>query len=368
MKKFVEAVDLWLTRTRRSQRGERGLGQMRRFEVANRSLTVAALIFLASVLGSAVLVAQDGKSAPGPIGAPDPIGDNLPGEIVHPDSTIRVEVSRVPLLFTVIDKKNRFITNLEREDFEVTDNGKKQRIREFVRESDLPLRIGIILDTSNSIRDRFNFEQEAAIEFVRGVLLEEKDKAFLVSFDTRAELIVDFTNDADQLARGIRSLRAGGGTALYDAVYFACRDKLPEDWPPEQFRRALVILGDGEDNQSSVTREMALEMAHKAEAVIYAISTNQKRLHIPGDKVLKRFTQETGGVAFHPFQARDLEQSFADIANELRHQYFILYSPTDFVADGSFHKVRVKTRVKNTGVRVRRGYFAPLPGEDRRRR
>ena len=312
------------------------------------------------VLASTLLLAQDGKNAP--IGGPE----DLPGEIVAPGSTIRVEVSRVPLLFTVTDKKNRFITNLEREDFEVTDNGKKQRIREFVRESDLPLRIGILLDTSNSIRGRFTFEQEAAIEFVRSVLQEDKDRAFLVSFDTRAELIVDFTNNPDELANGIRSLRAGGGTALYDAIYFAARDKLPEDWPPEQFRRALVILGDGEDNQSSVTREMALEMAHKAEAVIYAISTNQKRVHIPGDKVLKRFTQETGGVAFHPFQARDLEQSFADIANELRHQYFILYSPTDFVADGSFHRVRIKTRVKNTVVRARRGYYAPFPGEVRR--
>ena len=312
------------------------------------------------VLASALLLAQDGKNAP--VGGPQ----DLRGEIVAPNSTIRVEVSRVPLLFTVTDKKNRFITNLEREDFEVSDNGKKQSIREFVRESDLPLRIGILLDTSNSIRGRFTFEQEAAIEFVRSVLQEEKDKAFLVSFDTRAELIVDFTNNPDELANGIRALRAGGGTTLYDAIYYASRDKLPEDWPPEQFRRALVILGDGEDNQSSVTREMALEMAHKAEAVIYAISTNQKGVQIPGDKVLKRFTQETGGVAFHPFQARDLEQSFADIANELRHQYFILYSPTDFVADGSFHRVRIKTRVKNTAVRTRKGYYAPFPGEERR--
>ena len=312
------------------------------------------------LLASTLLLAQDGKNAP------DSFGDNLPGEIVDPGSTIRVEVARVPLLFTVTDKKSRFITNLERDDFEVSDNGKKQRIREFVRESDLPLRIGILVDTSNSVRGRFNFEQEAAIEFVRSVLQKEKDKAFLVSFDTRAELIVDFTNNPDELANGIRSLRAGGGTALYDAVYYASRDKLPEDWPPEQFRRALVILGDGEDNQSSVTRDMALEMAHKAESVIYTISTNQKRVHIAGDKVFKRFTEETGGIAFHPFQARDLEQSFADIANELRHQYFILYSPTNFAADGSFHKVRIKTRVKNTGVRVRKGYYAPLPGEDRR--
>ena len=277
-------------------------------------------------------------------------------------------MSRVPLLFTFTDKKNRFITDLERNDFQVFDNGKKQSIREFVRESDLPLRIGIVLDTSNSVRTRFRFEQEAAIEFVRNVLQEEKDKAFLVSFDTRAELLVDFTNNIEKLSEGIRSTRAGGGTALYDAIYYACRDKLPEDWPPEQFRRALVILGDGEDNHSTVTRDMALEMAHKAEAVVYAISTNRTRQKIAGDKVLRRFTRETGGLDFHPLKARDMEQSFADIANELRHQYFILYSPTDFAADGSFHRVRIKAKArgKTALVRARRGYYAPLPGEELR--
>jgi len=281
------------------------------------------------------------------------------------DSIIRVQVARVPLLFTVTDKKNRFITDLEREDFRVYDNGDEQTVREFVRESDLPLRIGIVMDTSNSIRGRFRFEQEAAIEFIRGVLAEEKDRAFLVGYDTRAELIVDFTNEVEKLADGVRSLRAGGGTALYDAIYYACRDKLPEDWPPEQFRRALIVIGDGEDNQSSVTREMALEMAHKAEAVVYTISTNRTGMQQDGDKTLRRFAEETGGVAFHPFQARDLERSFANIANELRHQYFILYSPTNFDADGSFHKVRVRIGVKNAEVRVRSGYYAPLPDEQR---
>ena len=279
------------------------------------------------------------------------------------ESLIRVDVSRVPLLFTVTDKKNRFITDLEKEDFEVKDNGDPQTIREFVRESDLPLRIGIIMDTSNSIRGRFRFEQESAIEFIRGVLAEEKDRAFLVSFDTRAELMVDYTDDPELLAKGVRSLRAGGGTALYDAIYYACRDKLPEDRPLEQFRRALIVIGDGEDNHSSVTRDMALEMAHKAEAVVYTISTNRSGQRQGGDKTLAYLAEQTGGLAFHPFQARDLEQSFANIANELRHQYFIIYSPTNFAMDGSFHKVRIKSNVKNATVRVRSGYYAPLPEE-----
>ena len=276
---------------------------------------------------------------------------------------IKIDVARVPLLFTVTDRRNRFITDLGREDFRVFDDGWEQEIREFDRESDLPLRIGVILDTSNSIRARFKFEQEAAIEFLQGVLAEEHDRAFLVSFDTRAELIVDYTNNIDDLADGVRRLRAGGGTALYDAIYYACRDKLPEDQPKEQFRRALVVIGDGEDNRSTVTREDALEMAHKAETVVYTISTNRTGTAESGDKTLRRFARETGGVAFHPFQARDLQQSFANIANELRHQYFILYSPSQFVNDGSFHTVEVRTRHRNATVRVRRGYYAPLPSE-----
>ena len=308
---------------------------------------------------AATLAAQDAK----PVNPPqDPAAEQEPLDLGE-ESLIKVDVSRVPLLFTVTDKKNRFITDLEKDDFEIRDNGDVQEIREFARESDLPLRIGILMDTSNSIRGRFRFEQEAAIEFIRGVLAEEKDRAFLVSYDTRAELMVDFTNDAEQLAEGVRNLRAGGGTALYDAIYYACRDKLPEDRPLEQFRRALVVIGDGEDNQSSVTRDMALEMAHKAEAVIYTISTNRTGAKIDGDEILKYFAKETGGVPFHPFQARDLEQSFANIANELRHQYFVIYSPTNFAPDGSFHKIRIKSSVKNTEVRVRSGYYAPLPNE-----
>jgi len=309
------------------------------------------ILVAVAALGAGLLSAQE---------AGKPVNDQA---LPTADDVISVDVARVPLLFTVTDKKNRFITNLEKQDFTVYDNGEAMQVRQFVRESDLPLRIGIIMDTSNSIRGRFRFEQEAAIEFIRGVLAEEKDRAFLVSYDSRAELIVDFTSDAEELAEGVRNLRAGGGTSLYDAIYYACRDKLPEDRPLEQFRRALIIIGDGEDNGSSLTRDMALEMAHKAEAVVYTISTNRSGQRQGRDKTLKYFAEETGGVAFHPFQARDLEQSFADIANELRHQYFIIYSPTNFAMDGSFHKIRIKTNAKNTFVRARSGYYAPLPDE-----
>ena len=317
-----------------------------------RSMFKAFAVLLATALLGVAVSAQNASQP-----------ESKPVYADSEDAIIRVDVARVPLLFTVTDRKNRFITDLGREDFQVYDDGWQQEIREFDRESDLPLRIGVILDTSNSIRPRFKFEQEAAIEFLQSVLAETHDRAFLVSFDTRAELIVDYTNDIEELADGVRGLRAGGGTTLYDAIYFACRDKLPEDQPKEQFRRALVVIGDGEDNRSSVTREDALEMAHKAEAVVYTISTNRTGHAADGDRTLRRFANQTGGVAFHPFQARDLQQSFANIANELRHQYFILYSPSQFVNDGSFHSVEVRTRHRNATVRVRSGYYAPLPSE-----
>jgi len=288
-----------------------------------------------------------------------PLRAQAPGPAQKAEGKIEIEVPRVPLLFTVSDKKGRFITDLQQKDFKIRDNKKSQEILAFARESNLPLRIGILIDTSNSIRERFRFEQEAAIEFIRSVLHSDQDKAFLVRFDTAAELVVDFTHDAERLAKGIRDQRPGGGTALYDAVYYSCRDKLPEDSPPEQFRRALVILTDGEDNLSKVSREQALEQAHRAEAVLFTISTNRSGLPLDGDKVLKRFAEQTGGLSFQPFQAADLGQSFENIANELRHQYFLLYAPSPFLADGRFHEVEIQTSAKDLRVRARRGYYAP---------
>jgi VWFA-related protein len=273
---------------------------------------------------------------------------------------ITVDVTRVNMLFTVTDKKGRFVTDLNKSDFEVIETKRVQPIMEFSAESDLPLRLAVLIDTSNSIRDRFKFEQEAASEFLKSVVKSTQDKAMVVSFDTSPDLVSDLTDDTDKLDRGIRDLRPGGGTALFDAIYFACKDKLQQDQPKHKFRRAMVILSDGEDNQSHYTRDQALEMAQKADAVIYAISTNITRVDTDGDKLLKYFTAETGGRAFFPFKVEDLEQSFENIANELRHQYNISYRPEPLLTDGLFHliDVRVKNR-KDLIVHARRGYYAP---------
>lgn len=273
---------------------------------------------------------------------------------------ISVEVTRVQVLFTVTDKKGRFVTDLNKNDFQITESKKPQTITEFTAESDLPLRLAILIDTSNSIRERFRFQQEAASDFVNTVLRAHEDKAVIVSFDTAAELVADLTDDTAVLNKAIQNLRPGGGTSLYDAIFFACRDKLMQDQPRYKFRHAMVVLSDGDDNNSRYTRDQALEMANKSDTVIYCISTNRTGMEMDGDKVLKYFAEQTGGQAFFPFKAEDLAQSFENIANELRHQYNVLYRPEPLKTDGQYHpvEVRVKGR-KDLIVRARHGYYAP---------
>jgi len=284
--------------------------------------------------------------------APQPPGSD--------DTRITLDVSRVNILYTVSDKKGRFVTDLNKDDFEVFESKKPQTIIEFSAESDLPLRLAILIDTSNSIRERFHFQQEAATAFIDSAVRPHEDKAMVVSFDTAAELVADLTDEIPTLEKGIQNLRPGGGTSLYDAIFFACRDKLMQDQPLYKFRRAMVILSDGDDNQSLHTRDQALEMAQKADVSIYTISTNITRIETDGDKVLRYFANETGGQVFFPFKASDLSQSFENIANELRHQYNIFYRPEPLRVDGLYHpvEIRVKGR-KDLLVRARKGYYAP---------
>jgi Ca-activated chloride channel homolog len=271
---------------------------------------------------------------------------------------IRSEVTRVNMLFAVTDKKGRFITNLTRDDFQVFENKKPQKILEFTSESDLPLRLAILIDTSNSIRDRFKFQQEAATNFINGVV-RKQDRAMIVSFDTSAELVADLTGDTRVLENAVRSLRPGGGTALYDAIYFACKEKLIRDQPMYKFRRAIVILSDGDDNESRYSRDQALEMAQRADTVLYTISTNITHIETEGDKVMRYFAEQTGGASFFPFQASDLNQSFENIANELRHQYNLFYRPEPLKNDGLYHKVQIKVKQRrDVVVRARKGYYA----------
>jgi Ca-activated chloride channel family protein len=273
---------------------------------------------------------------------------------------IVLDVTRVNILFTVTDKKGRFVTDLTKADFDVVENKKAQTIQQFTAESDLPLRLAVLVDTSNSIREQFRFEQQAAIRFIQSVLRPREDKIMLVSFDSAAELVSDLTDDIRKLEEGVKSMRPGGGTAFYDAIYFAAKEKLMMDQPRDKFRRAMIVISDGMDTESRMSRDQALEMAQKADVVIYAISTNITRDDTEGDKVLRYLTEETGGQAFFPFKIEDLDQSFENIANELRHQYNIFYRPEPLKTDGLYHPVTVKTKGrKDLVVRARKGYYAP---------
>ena len=306
---------------------------------------------LAWMLPACILISMAAGQAP-PAPPPQPT----------PETTARIvlDVTRVGILFTVSDHRGHFITDLVKDDFEVFETKRPQKIMEFTAESDLPLRLAVLIDTSNSIRERFRFEQAACMEFLNTLLRPRQDKAMVVSFDTKTELASDLTDDTRQLENAIQNLRPGGGTAMYDAIFMACRDKLMQDQPRHKFRRAMVVVSDGDDNSSDHTLGQALEMSQKADVVVYTISTNISRTETDGDKVLRYLAAETGGLAFFPFKVEDLSQSFENIANELRHQYSIFYRPDPLKTDGLYHTVivRVKDR-KGMVVRARKGYYAP---------
>lgn len=278
-----------------------------------------------------------------------------------PLETIKVKVDEVNVIFTVTDKHGRFVKNLTKNDFAVVDDNRPaQTIVSFRSETDLPLRVGLLVDASNSVRDRFRFEQEAAIEFLNQIIRPRSDRAFTIGFDTTAEVTQDFTDNTELLSRGVRMLRPGGGTALYDALYYACRDKLMKAQTAGPSRRAIILLSDGEDNQSRVTREEAIEMAQRAEVIIYTISTNVSGVKLRGDKILERLAEATGGRAFFPFKIQDVANAFSEIQDELRSQYALSYKPADFRPDGRYRSIDIiAENHKSLRVRARKGYYAP---------
>jgi Ca-activated chloride channel family protein len=273
--------------------------------------------------------------------------------------TIKKRVNEVNLLFIATDKHGKFIRNLNENDFAILDDHKPpQSIVNFRRETDLPLRLGLLIDTSGSVRTRFAFEQEAAAGFLQQTLRRNFDQAFVMGFNTHNRVAQDFTDDSALLAAGVQRLQNGGGTALYDAIYYACQSKLAKE-QDRPVRRAIIVVSDGEDNQSEVTAMQAIEMAERAEVIIYAISTDDSGLILRGDNALQQLADWTGGRAFFPYKTKDVKNSFAAIEDELRSQYAISYHPADFEADGRYRPIEITSLKKDTQVRARKGYYAP---------
>ncbi|MGH9429375.1 MAG: VWA domain-containing protein [Terriglobia bacterium] len=270
-----------------------------------------------------------------------------------------VNVDLVNVLFTVTDRRGKLVTDLSQKELKLLEDNRVQSITNFSRETDLPLTIALLIDTSTSIRDRFKFEQEAAIDFLYRTIRPRKDKGLLITFDSAIELVQDYSDNPELLAKAIRQVRPGGGTKMLDAIYLACQEKLKS----ETGRKLIIVISDGDDNLSLETVSSTLEMAQRSDVAIFTISTNSSGffgLTAPkADKLLKRLADDTGGRAFFPFKAEDLSQSFQDIAAELRSQYSLAYRSSNANRDGTFRAIKIEPERKNVKVKSRKGYYAP---------
>jgi len=274
--------------------------------------------------------------------------------------TVKITANEVSLIFTVTDKHGHYIPNLQQSDFALLDDQKAPaRVNSFHQQINLPLRVGIVIDSSTSIRTRFQFEQQAATEFLIQILKAKSDRAFVMDFAQTSTIDQDWTNNIDALETGVNRIRPGGGTALFDAVYTACRDKLLDARVVEPVRKAIVLLSDGDDNQSRVHPDEAIKECERAETIIYAISTNWTPSRGKGDDVLTQMSEATGGQVFFPPSVEEVSNSFVSIEEELRSQYALNYTPADFKNDGAFRPIYLYCTDRRYQVRAKKGYFAP---------
>src|ERR1035438_8768464 len=321
------------------------------------------VIFCLAAFALAALKAQEPAQQP-----TQPPAAQQPGAVPagqQPDETappvVHLGVNEVSLIFTVTDKHGAYIPNLNQSDFALLDDQKApEKVNYFHQQINLPLRVGIVIDASTSIRTRFQFEQQSATEFLLQILKARSDRAFVMGFDVTPTVEQDWTNNLDALETGINRLRPGGGTALFDAVYTACRDKLLDvSRGQEPVRKAMILISDGDDNQSRVHPDEAIKECQRAETIIYAISTNWTPSRGKGDKVLSDMAEDTGGRVFFPPSVEEMSNSFKEIEEELRSQYALTYTPADFQYNGAFRTIYLYCNDRRYQVRAKKGYFAP---------
>ncbi len=327
------------------------------------------------------------QTAPGAASAPQASGDQN-GNQEQSMETLKVNVEVVQLFFNVKDKHGALIPSLTKEDFDLAEDGKPQTIKYFKAESDLPLTLGILIDSSGSQQRVLEMEKEVGGSFLENIL-RPKDEAFVISFDLDINLLQDFTNSVSRLRKALDSakINAGGvscssgplgpqgpipcgssgprGTALYDAVYLASHDELSH----EVGRKAMILLTDGEDQGSKLKIKDAVEAAQKADAICYVLLIADRGFYgfggYSGDSAMKKLTAETGGRVIEVGnKIEKLRQAFEQISNELRSQYNIGYTPTNTVRDGSFRKVEIKPKHGDYKIQARSGYYAMPRRED----
>jgi len=275
---------------------------------------------------------------------------------------IRTSVDDVAIFFSV-SSHGHMINDLQRSDIRIRDNNKSPAsIVQFSPQSKLPLRLGLLIDTSGSVNDRFSFEKTAAAKFVEKVLNHGSDLAFVAGFSTETEVMQDFIADPARLGKGIHKLTNGGGTALFDAVSYACR-KLADYPDDERVARVLVIVSDGEDNSSHRSLKQSIDTAERGGVTIYTISTKEDHSDkTDADKVLEALAERTGGEALFPGDVLTLGKSFDKLRDLIRSRYFIAYKPADFRPDGSYRTISIiaEKNGKKLQVRARKGYHSRL--------
>ena len=314
--------------------------------------SLVAVLFVSVSLGGAASAQSPASSEF--IGAPATISA-APSDLV-----IKKRVDEVNLLFTVVDNKGRFISKLSKEDFSLLDDQHPpERVRAFQQESDLPLRIGLVIDISGSVTSRFKFEQDAATAFFKKILRPTIDKAFVLGFNEQIHLEQDFTGDVSALDKAVHRLKPNGETAIFDALVFAS-EKLRKNAEPGT-RRAIIIISDGENNSGKRYMHEADESALRAEAPIYTLSTNIMRggEYLKGEAVLELLARYTGGELLPAHEAGQVVKAFKQVEEALRSQYVLSYKPADFSADGRYRPIALTARNPKLKVECRRGYFAP---------